>query len=350
VNTPYAWHWEATYPQPYGYTDDPTKPEQVNVSVAQNLRASDGKVTNMSNGDARGRSFHDGAMDRTPGAAARGYNFQEQWRRALELAPPFVMITGWNEWIAGRFGKPEERPLFVDQFDEEYSRDIEPMRGGHGDDYYWQMVANIRRYKGAAALPAASEPRTIRLAGGFDSWKTVAPEFASVPGETGPRDHDGVAGLHYADRSGRNDVVACKVARDRKNVYFYVRTREPLTPHTDANWMWLLIRTANHGDASWQGFDFIVNRSVESGDTTWLERSTGGWYWKRVARIRYRATGRELQVAIPRAALGLPEGETRVRIDFKWADNIQHPGDALDFFVSGDTAPSARFRYRFAGD
>ena len=39
VNTPYAWHWEATYPQPYGYTDDPKKPEQVNVSVAQNLRA-----------------------------------------------------------------------------------------------------------------------------------------------------------------------------------------------------------------------------------------------------------------------------------------------------------------------
>ena len=23
INTPYAWHWEATFPQPYGYTDDP---------------------------------------------------------------------------------------------------------------------------------------------------------------------------------------------------------------------------------------------------------------------------------------------------------------------------------------
>ena len=63
VNTPYAWHWEAAYPQPYGYTDDPKKPEQVNVSVAQNLRASDGRVTNMSNGDARGRAFHDGKLD-----------------------------------------------------------------------------------------------------------------------------------------------------------------------------------------------------------------------------------------------------------------------------------------------
>ncbi len=38
TNTPYAWHWEAAYPQPYGYADDPNQPEQVNVSVAQNLR------------------------------------------------------------------------------------------------------------------------------------------------------------------------------------------------------------------------------------------------------------------------------------------------------------------------
>ncbi len=36
TNTPNAWHWEATYPQPYGFVDDPNKPEQVNVSVAQN--------------------------------------------------------------------------------------------------------------------------------------------------------------------------------------------------------------------------------------------------------------------------------------------------------------------------
>ena len=37
TNTPDAWYWEATYPQPYGYVDDPGKQEQINVSVAQNL-------------------------------------------------------------------------------------------------------------------------------------------------------------------------------------------------------------------------------------------------------------------------------------------------------------------------
>ncbi len=113
TNTPYAWHWETTYPQVYGYTDDPQVPEQVNVSVAQNLRAKDGKVTNMSFGDARGRSFHDGVEDKTPGAVNLGYNFQEQWKRAFDLHPPFVMVTGWNEWTAGRWGDPQAGRWFL---------------------------------------------------------------------------------------------------------------------------------------------------------------------------------------------------------------------------------------------
>ncbi|MHC4744126.1 MAG: hypothetical protein ACYS8Z_19585, partial [Planctomycetota bacterium] len=67
VNTKNAWHWEAIYPQVYGYTDDPNTPEQVNVSVAQNLAWDDGRVMPMSTGKARGRSFHDARPDKTPG-------------------------------------------------------------------------------------------------------------------------------------------------------------------------------------------------------------------------------------------------------------------------------------------
>ena len=347
VNTPFAWHWEASYPQPYGYTGDPAKPEQVNVSVAQNLRASDGQVTNMSNGDARGRSFHNGKADTSAGAINHGYNFQEQWGRALELGAPFVMVTGWNEWIAGRWGQPDGRPQFVDQYDEEFSRDIEPMRGGHGDNYYWQLVANIRRYKGVPALPKASPPKTIQLADGFNAWRGVAPDFQDHAADTSPRDHEGAAGLHYRNDTGRNDITLCKVARDDKNVYFYVRTREPISPRTDKNWMWLLIRTQDHPSKNWEGFDYIVNRSIDSDGGTWLEKSTGGWNWQHAAKLTYRVSGNELHIVIPRTALGLHGGNAPLRIDFKWADNIQRPGDIQDFYVSGDAAPEGRFRYRY---
>jgi hypothetical protein len=349
VNTPYAWHWEATYPQVFGYTDDPAKAEQINVSVAQNLRVGDGQVTNMSDGDARGRSFHDGKEDTTAGAVNFGYNAQEQWKRALAVDPPFVMVTGWNEWIAGRWTRPNKPSVFVDQFSEEFSRDIEPMKGGHGDNYYYQMVSNIRRFKGAGPVPAASAPKSIQIDGGFEQWRGVGPEFVDHLGETAPRDFDGAGGLHYANRTGRNDLAAFKVARDEKNVYFYARTRQPLSPRTDANWMWLLIDIDRNAGTGWEGYDYIVNRTIEADGSTWLEQNTGGWGWRKVQKVSLRTQGNELQLAIPRAALGLGDGGAGVAFDFKWADNVQRPGEIMDFYLSGDVAPEGRFMYRYLG-
>jgi hypothetical protein len=348
TNTPYAWHWEATYPQPYGFTDNPQKPEQVNVSVAQNLRADNGQVENMSSGEARGRSFHDGRQHIVPGSVNAGCNFQEQWERAFELQPPFVMVTGWNEWTAGRWDRPGQPVVFVDQFNEEFSRDIEPMQGGHGDNYYWQLVANVRRYKGVPALPPASPPKTIVMTNDFAQWREVRPEFLNQTGETAPRDFEGAGGTHYENCSGRNNLAAFKVAHDATNIYFYARTIQPLTPATGTNWMWLFIDADQNPLTGWAGYDFIVNRMRAADGKFWLEKNTGGWNWEKVMPVEWRAQGDELQLAIPRAALGLQPGETETAVDFKWADNLQHPGDVMDFYVSGAVAPAARFNYRYA--
>jgi hypothetical protein len=350
TNTHNAWHWEATFPQPYGYTDDPKTPEQLNVSVAQNLNASDGRVANMNSGGARGRSFHDGKQNIASGSVARGANFQEQWRRAFDLSPPFVMVTGWNEWVAGRWVRPENPLVFVDQYDEEFSRDIEPMRGGHDDNYYWQLIANVRRFKGAPPLPPASVPRTIIISNDFSAWREVGPEFRDHTEETLPRDFDGAGGTHYTNDSGRNDFVTLKLARDASNVYFYARTRDPITPPSGTNWMWLLIDADQNAATGWEGYDYIVNHTVDPDGQSWLERNIGGWHWEKVAPIRFVCAGNELQLAIPRAALGLKAAETRVSLDFKWADHLEHPGDIMDFYLSGDVAPDGRFNYRYAGD
>jgi hypothetical protein len=399
-NTKNAWHWEATYPQPYGFTDDATKPEQVNVSVAQNLRADNGRVENMSSGDARGRSFHDGKQNIAPGSVDRGGNFEEQWQRAFELSPPFVMVTGWNEWTAGRWIRPGQPILFVDQYDEEFSRDIEPMRGGHGDNYYWQLIANVRRYKGAPALPKISAPKTISITGNFAQWRDVSPEFRDHVGETQPRDFAGSGGKHYTNNSGRNDFAALKVARDATNIFFYAKTVKPIvaagilpavepgfqpggkssaptlalekpnaaavthaspgggTPPstsgkmpdaTGTNWMWLFIDADQNAATGWAGYDFIVNRAAGADRKFWLEKNVGGWKWERVALVELRVAGNELQLAIPRAALGVVAG-SKVNFDFKWADNLQSSGDVLDFYVSGDVAPEGRFNFRIEGE
>jgi len=343
-NTHNAWYWEATHPQPYSFDADPTKPEQVNVSVAQNLHKVHGKPVNMSSGNARGRSYHMGEQNIAPGSVNLGQNHVEQWQRALELDPPFVMVTGWNEWIAGKHSRPDEPVAFVDQFDQEFSRDIEPVKGLHGDNYFYQLVAHIRRYKGAPPLPVASAAKTITLDGGFPQWRDVGPDFTDHAFDTDPRDF-GKGEVHYVNTSGRNDITRAKVARDTENLYFYVMTRQPLTPRADPNWMWLLIDGDQNAKTGWEGYDFILNRTMD-GQTTWIEKSTGGWKWEKLARIEVVTIGNKLMFAVPRQALGLPPGDA-VQLDFKWWDNAQKPGDIMDTYLSGDVAPEGRFNYRF---
>jgi len=105
----------------------------------------------------------------------------------------------------------------------------------------------------------------------------VAPEFRDAIGDAAHRDHPGYNNVtRYVDRSGRNDIVACKVARDEDNLYFYVRTRAALTPPTDPLWMRLFIDIDRERRTGWEGYDFVVNRTNAGGATTVLERNAAG--------------------------------------------------------------------------
>jgi len=345
VNTHNAWHWEATYPQVYSYDQDPCRPEQVNVSVAQNLHQKTGRVEMMSTGRARGRSFHDGRLDPRPQAYQYGLNFGEQWQRALELDPNVVFVTGWNEWIAMQLNQEEGPAVFCDQFDLEFSRDVEMMKGGYGDNYYMQMAANIRRFKGMGVVPEVSGGKTIDTSGPFRQWDEVRPAYQDHALDTLARDFPGCGDNRYIVRSGRNDFRILKVTRDDRNVYFYAQTDKPITAHADPNWMWLLIDTCGPVLPNWEGFEFRVNGRVSGATETSVEVCRGGWQWQQVGATAYRVEGRQFHVAVPRRLLGLQPGD--FAMEFKWIDNAQTPGDILNAYIDGDAAPDGRFRYRY---
>ena len=132
---------------------------------------------------------------------------------------------------------------------------------------------------------------------------------------------------------------------DARNVYFYVRTHEPITPYTDPNWMMLLIDVDHNPATGWLGYDLIVNRTGVRPQVTTVERCIGDRYrWGSPVNVPYRVSGNELELAIPRSVLGI--AKLPATIDFKWADNIQQTGQASDFTLNGDVAPNDRFNYR----
>jgi len=290
-----------------------------------------------------------------------GIYFQDRWNDALKADPDFIFLNDWNEWTAGKYtsGKDpsgkENGPVdfmgrknpfyFVDQYNSEFNRTIAPMKGGYTDNYYMQMVQNIRRYKGVRPIPECKGIRKMRMDGKFDKWKSVSPEYLDTKGDIEHRNHNGYGGNHYVNDSGRNDIIKSKVAVDAKNVYFYVETADKLSPYTGKNWMLLLIDADHNSDTGWYGYDYIVNYKVnDSHSTTLMRYDQASKKWRFVKNIVYRQSGSQMELSVPRRPLGL-KGDTFC-FDFKWAD---HPADLknpISFCTNGDTAPNRRFNYR----
>lgn len=344
---PDHWGWLEIYPQ-HGFVEDSTGGfEQVTVGVGQNWSKERG-LTAMNAPNAFGRSYtHTNGLQKHPGAVNYGYNFQEQWDRALEIDPEFVFITGWNEWVANRFKSwGGQENAFPDQFDQEHSRDIEPMKGGHGDNYYYQMISNIRRFKGMPPEPEASAPVKIKINGQFKEWTAVMPEFRAHKGSTLHRDSPGWKGTHYTNSTGRNDIISSKAARDKKYVYFYVETANPLTSSKDPGWMRLFIDVDRNKETGWEGYDYVVNR-INPGKKAVVEKSKDGWNWEKVGDISYAVNGNKMELRIPRKMLDI---NNTVNLEFKWSDNMQQEGDIMDFLVNGDVAPAGRFNYLYKAE
>ena len=345
------WAWLEIYPQHIFMNSDGEK-EEVAVGVAQNYNTINYNSTApMSFPGAFGRSYHNNSMDNRTDAVNWGLNFAEQWGRALEIDPLFIYITGWNEWTAGRYDKwwlfTAPPVVFVDEFIQEFSRDIEPMSGGHGDNYYYQLVNYVRRYKGVRPLIPVT-PGPIVIDGNFTDWIPVQPSFQKDPGTPVWRDFrgSGKAGP-YINHTGRNDIIEAKVSYNVDNIYFYARTNNLTTNYSDPNWMFLFLNTDANYTTGWLGYDYVINRAVQSAQTTSLERNdgSGSYVWTKEADLSFAVQGKELELMIPRQLLNIPSSSP-VTIDFKWTDNIQQDGTWSDFTLNGDAAPPDRFNFR----
>ncbi len=335
------WSWLSVYPQAVNRTPD-GKAEQMAVSVAQNWSAERG-LTAMNGENVFGRTYTSRGYDVSENAVLYGANFAEQAARALETDPEFVYITGWNEWVAGRYeewcGVPN---AFPDEFNDCYSRDIEPSSGKLKDHYYYQMADFIRRYKGARADTPDTARLTVTKA---EDWARAAKTYLSYPNNTFDRSCTGYGDTLYTDATGRNDIIKAQAASDRENLYFAVTCKEDITP-ADGRGMRLLLRV-NGADTGWEGYTHIVNRLAPENGKTAVESADGTrWEWRNAGAAAVNVQGPLLWVKIPKATLGITD--EAFTVDFKWTDNTLETGEITDLYTHGDTAPTGRFNYRYS--
>ena len=366
-----CWAWGTMAPQRGGYVKN-----AAGVKELEQMVVMCGFWVNGSYGTNAGRSYMrktgepvdlsqgdwDMGYGLYPQTSGLGLAYQEQFDRAISKSPKLVMITGWNEWWAGRWEgggatgqtianqytvvndrTKKEYNYYVDNLNPEYSRDIEPMKGGFKDNYYYQTVMNVRAYKGSRPVEAAFGQRAIDLNGELTQWLSVGPEFRDVYGDTAERDFSShVGGFTYKNDTGRNDIVTAKVSYDGEYLYFLAECAEDIVKDDGSNFMNLFINSDGDGQNGWYGFDYVINRSRD-GSLASVERFKDGWNFEKAGDAEYTISGKAMTVKVSASLVGYD----RETLDFKWADNSVDDGDIMGFWDKGDTAPDGRFSFRY---
>ncbi len=286
-----------------------------------------------------------------------GLNFQAQFDRAIESDAMYILVTGWNEWVAQRQnpsqrGQASDHVWFVDTSSMEFSRDSEMMRGGYFDNYYMQLIYNVQRAKGTAPIVVQDSRKPINVTGEFDQWNDVTVTYVDASGDTVDRDAIGFGHTPYQNTTGRNDIDVAKVTSDTKNLYFYVKTVSDISMFdTESSWMQLYLnvdgRDGENGESGWYGYDFVVNYKAKDAFTTTVAKYSGtdGKYgFESVGEVSYRVKDNEMMISVPLSLLGI-EDYRAIDVEFKWADSETVYDEMEDFYCDGDVAPLGRLNF-----
>lgn len=219
-----------------------------------------------------------------------------------------------------------------DACNKEYSRDIEPSSTDLQDNYYLQLVDNVRKQSGVQQRVYASVPVTITSG---SQWSTVFPAYK-----------DFMSDVDLQKYPKAYDIIDARVARDAQNLQFLVRVssrsninfNDPANPKSP---LVLYLDVDGNHENGWFGYDYVVNRtSIGS-----FEKSLGGWNWLAGTQLSGTTiSGKELSLKIPLSRVGgLREPFS---IQFKWVSAIPE-NNIMAFYSQGDAAPDGRFNFEY---
>ncbi len=285
----------------------------------------------------------------------RGTFFQSEWEtvHASDPQPEIIMVTGWNEWIAYKQPYGGEYML-CDNVDMEYSRDIEPMKGGYEDAYFIQMISNIRRYKYESSEGVVGDNiyKSIDINGSADQWNDVKAIYRRVGNDNSARDYyGGSMTVSYHTDPADNNVVTIRVTNDSENLYFRIECDGNVKVSDDPSFMDLFIGTGKPEVKGWESYEFVAGREKDlTAGIASVEKLSKDFTGKRSGDARLSVSDNAVTYAVPFAALGLSPDKAEVtRIYFKVADGVENPGDIMDYYCTGRALPMGRlsFEYKF---
>ncbi len=272
----------------------------------------------------------------------KGSFFQRQWDHAISSNPDLITIGGWNEWIAYKQPYWGEYVL-VDAVNKEYSRDIEPMKGGYEDAFYLQMISNIRRYKGITQAGNASKKKKIDISSGTAQWNEIPAVASNFHTNSFGRDSYGASTVaYYTQPAPSNNITDIKLSYDETNIYFLIRTKSRLNL-SGANALNILLGTGDPGLKNWESYEYLIGETVD-GKNLSVGRLNGEFETTAVGNAKMIQTDNTIQIECPRQLIGLNSAR---RFYFKLASGVIDPSEIMSYYTSGISLPLGRLSYMY---
>jgi len=294
-----------------------------------------------------GRGWDPVQKKNIPENAEKGTFFQSQWDYAIEFDPPVVAVGGWNEWVALKQPYDGEEML-CDAASLEFSRDIEPMKGGYEDAFYVQLIMNLRRYKADRQNVAKrlNAPLAIDINGSAAQWNKVG--YVQVHPDAKQIARDAFGGskvIRYTQPAPVNALSEVRVSYDRNNLYFLVKTQKAVTAPKkgDEGWFNLYIGTEEPARKGWESYEYVIGKKscVEAMS---VEKLAADYSRTEAGKCKYVRKGNTLQIAVPRSMVGLAAAKG---FYFKLAMGCDVSSDIMTTYTSGSAMPMGRLSYQF---
>lgn len=272
-----------------------------------------------------------------------GTYFQACWDQIIEESPDTVFLVAWNFWTAIKQSYMGEYML-CDTATLEYSLSIEMANGTYGDNYYLQMIENMRDYKFTGEAQAY-EAQTIDISGSYEQWYDVSAVYRQMGKKAIRRVGASVDNsITYRTSYPDNNIQEVRIAHDDSNIYFMIRTEEAISARNEAdNWMNLFIGTGEPSAKGWNGYEYVLNRSG-SDTATDIVKLNADFTGEVVGQAEMKINENFMFISVPRELIGMNQQDS---FYFKMADSVAEMDDIMDYYVTGSVLPLGRLSYEY---
>lgn len=323
---------EWIYPQPI-HTD------VMNVTVAShpNVPMSFTRTRGLENW---GRGWDPDKKVNVPEKCFEGSFFQLQWDNAIKNRDKLdtVFVGGWNEWIAYKQLYDGEYML-CDAADMELSRDIEPMEGGYEDNFYLQLIRNVRRFKqGDRQLEEQGDKITCDIESP-DSF-AGAEQYVKIGQKPAVRDASGCAKeLRYTAEAARNTLTRVSVANDDDTLWFMLEAYNGFAPFTACDNTCLYIGTGKPELKGYYSYEYVLKRTGEQEMQLYALNQDGTA--STLATVPCRVKDGKLMLGVARSLIKPCDS-----IYFKATDSVVMD-DIMKTYTTGSAMPMGRLSYEY---